>query len=131
MTVLVDTSVLIDHLRGHPPAVAALRELVRSGRPRVASVLTRTEILRGLPARQRTVWQGLAGILTWLPVDVAIADRAGELAATYRRSHGSIDLVDHLLAATAEHHGAELWTRNVRRFPSLSGLRPPYDDPAG
>jgi predicted nucleic acid-binding protein len=51
VTVLVDTSVFVDHLRGYPPATGALRELVRHGRPRVASVLTRTEILRGLPPR--------------------------------------------------------------------------------
>lgn len=129
MTVLVDTSVLVDHLRGHPPAVQALRELVQSGRARVASVLTRTEILHGLPPRQVHTWERLASVLTWLPVDLAIADRAGDLAQRYRKSHSTIDVVDHLIAATAEQHRAELWTRNVRHFPSLPGLRPPYDDP--
>jgi predicted nucleic acid-binding protein len=126
VTVLLDTSVLVDHLRGHPPATEALRELVRGGRPRVASVLTRTEVLRGLPRRQLPAWTGLADVLTWLPVDVAVADRAGQLAAQYRRSHGSIDAIDYLIAATAELSGSELWTRNVRHFPSLPGLRPPY-----
>ncbi|MDP9407043.1 MAG: type II toxin-antitoxin system VapC family toxin [Actinomycetota bacterium] len=126
MTVLVDTSVLVDHLRGYPPASEALRALVRDGRPRVASVLTRTEILQGLPARQRPAWAALAGLLTWLPVDLAVADRAGELAAQFRRSHSSIDPVDHLIAATVELAGAELWTRNVRHFPSLPGLAAPY-----
>ncbi len=130
MTVLVDTSVLVDHLRGHPPATQALQQLVRSGRPRVASVLSRTEILHGLPPRQVAAWDRLAAVLTWLPVDIVVADRAGDLAQRYRRSHRSIDVVDHLIAATAEHHRAELWTRNVRHFPSFAGLRPPYDDAA-
>lgn len=130
MTVLVDTSVLVDHLRGHLPATRALHELVHSGRPRVASVLTRTEVLRGLPPRQSAAWERLAAVLTWLPVDLVVADRAGDLAQHYRRSHAAIDIVDHLIAATAEHHRAELWTRNVRHFPSFPGLRPPYDDPA-
>jgi predicted nucleic acid-binding protein len=126
VTVFVDTSVLVDHLRGYAPATNALRALVRKGRPRVASVLTRTEILRGLPARQRPAWAALADLLTWLPVDLAVADRAGELAGQFRLSHSSIDAVDYLIAATAELTGAELWTRNVRHFPSLPGLTPPY-----
>lgn len=127
MTVLVDTSVLVDHLRGYSPATGALRELLRQGRPRCASVLSRTEILRGLPSRQFPAWNALAGTLTWLPVDLVVADRAGELAARFRRSHHTIDPVDYLIAATAELTAAELWTRNVRHFPSLPGLRPPYE----
>lgn len=127
MAVLVDTSVLVDHLRGYPPATDALRGLILRGRPRTASVLTRTEILRGLPQRQLPSWSSLADILTWLPVDVAVADRAGELADQFRRSHAAVDLVDYVIAATAELSGADLWTRNVRHFPSLPGLRPPYE----
>lgn len=127
MTILVDTSVLVDHLRDYSPATEALRGLVRQGRPRCASVLTRMEILCGLPQRQIPAWNALASTLTWLPVDVSVADRAGELAARYRRSHHSIDPVDYLIAATAELTAADLWTRNVRHFPSLPGLRPPYE----
>jgi predicted nucleic acid-binding protein len=128
MTVLVDTSVLVDHLRGHPPATRALQDLVRSGRPRAASVLTRTQILHGLPPRQSSGWERLAALLAWLPVDLTVADLAGDLAQRYRRSHSSVDIVDHLIAATAEHHGAQLWTRNVRHFPSFPGLRSPYNE---
>lgn len=128
MTVLIDTSVMVDHLRGHAPATQALQQLVRSGRSRVASVLSRTEILHGLPPRQAVAWERLSSVLTWVPVDVDVADRAGDLAQRYRRSHSSIDIVDHLIAATAEQHRAELWTRNVRHFPSFASLRPPYDD---
>ena len=126
MTVLLDTSVLVDHLRGYSPATEALHALVRSGRPRVASVLTRTEVLRGLPDRQANAWNALASIMTWLPVDTHVADRAGELAARYRRGHATVDLADYLIAATAERAAADLWTRNVRHFPVFPDLRPPY-----
>ena len=126
MTVLVDTSVLVDHLRGYAPATESLALLIREGRPRAASVLSRTEILRGVPQRQLPAWSALADVLTWLPVDMTVADRAGDLADRFRRSHASIDIVDFLIAATVELTGADLWTRNVRHFPSLPGLRPPY-----
>lgn len=45
MTVLVDTSVLIDHLRGHRPAREALEAAVGRGELLVASVLTKVEVL--------------------------------------------------------------------------------------
>ncbi len=125
-SVLVDTSVFVDQLRGHPPASAALSGLLLGDTRVVASVLTRTEILRGLPPRQRAAWKGLADLVVWLPVDSTLADRAGEFAAHYRLSHGSIDLVDYVIAATAERAAAQLWTRNVRHFPMLPGLTEPY-----
>jgi hypothetical protein len=64
--------------------------------------------------------------LTWVPVDEVIARLAGSLAAAYRRSHSGIDAIDYLIAATATVVGAELLTTNVRHFPMISGLTPPY-----
>ena len=45
-----------------------------------------------------------------LPATDMIAHRAGELRRCYRRSHGSISLVDYLIAATAQVHGLEIVT---------------------
>jgi predicted nucleic acid-binding protein len=45
-----------------------------------------------------------------LPATDIIAHRAGELRRCYRRSHGSISLVDYLVAATAQVHGLEIVT---------------------
>lgn len=64
--------------------------------------------------------------MDWLPVSEEVADRAGGLARRYRRSHGSIDVIDYLIAATAQHHEADLWTRNVRHFPMFDALKAPY-----
>jgi hypothetical protein len=44
---LLDTSVVVDHLRGYGPATALLEELVRSHESVVASELTRFELLAG------------------------------------------------------------------------------------
>jgi len=62
----------------------------------------------------------------WIDVDREIAERAGELARAYRRSHPGIDLVDYVIAATAELSGATLLTRNVKHFPMIDGLVAPY-----
>jgi predicted nucleic acid-binding protein len=45
---------------------------------------------------------------------------------TYRQSHGGVGIADYLIGATAELHGAELATLNVRHFPMFPGLRPPF-----
>lgn len=52
--------------------------------------------------------------------------RDGELMRTYRRSHVGVGTADYLIAATAEVHGAELATLNVRHFPMFPDLRPPF-----
>jgi predicted nucleic acid-binding protein len=68
----------------------------------------------------------LFGILRLLDVSDAVARRAGEMLRTYRRSHPGIDLVDYAVAATAEIHAAQLATLNVKHFPMVEGLAPPY-----
>jgi predicted nucleic acid-binding protein len=55
-----------------------------------------------------------------------IAARAGEHLRRYRRSHQGIDLVDYVIAATAELHEATLATLNVRHFPMFEGLGSPW-----
>lgn len=126
MTIVVDTSVLIDHLRGHEPARRALRGLVVSGERLAGAVLTRTEILAGLRPDEYEATSALLGAIDWVPVDEAVADRAGELARRFLRSHPAVDTVDYVIAATAEALDATLWTLNVRHFPMFTGLRPPY-----
>lgn len=127
MTVVLDTSVLVDHLRGFPPAVAALRALWERGEVLAASVLTRVELMVGTTSRQERAYREISRLVEWVPVTLALADRAGTHAASYGRSHGGIDPVDVVIAATVESLGASLWTRNVRHFPMYPDLRPPYE----
>lgn len=123
---LVDTSVAVDHLRGHAPATELLSELTRSDEPLVASELVRFELLAGVRASERDRLETFFGALTWVPVTEAVAREAGELAQRHRRSHTGIDDVDYLIAATALLLEADLLTTNVRHFPMLRGLRLPY-----
>ena len=55
-----------------------------------------------------------------------IARRAGELGRRWDRHRPGIALADLVIAATAEHLGAELATTNVRHFPMFPELAPPY-----
>jgi predicted nucleic acid-binding protein len=126
MTILVDTSVLIDHLRGHESARAALRQAIGEGQRLIGSVLTKVEVLAGVRPGEAAKTRRLLAVLHWVAVDEALAEDAGLLANRYLRSHPGVDLVDYVIAATAERERARLWTRNLKHFPMLPDLTAPY-----
>ena len=106
---LVDSDVFVDHLRG---AVA-----LAPGRHRLHySVVTRAELFAGNTATNLT--SQLLAPFRELPVDRAVAERAGRVA----REFGT-RLPEALIAATALEHGLGLVTRTVRHFESIRGPR--------
>lgn len=108
-SVLVDTDIFIDHLRGAAE--------LKSGRHRIHySVVTRAELFAGSSATAK-VAQLLAPFRE-LPVDRAVAERAGRI----NRQTG-IRMPDALIAATALEQGLGLATRNRRDFEPVGGLR--------
>lgn len=122
---LFDTDVLIEHLRGNEQATALL--LDSSSRAQAAcSVLTRFELLAGMRSDERSRIRQLLDSLTNLEVSLEVANRAGEWARQYRTSHEGISSFDYMIAATAELHGADLLTRNVKHFPMYGDLEPPF-----
>jgi len=106
---LIDSDVLVDHLRG-------VHRLVRSGDRLHCSVITRAELFAGNGTEEGRV-RRLLEPLRELPVDRAIAERAGRL----RRLSG-LRTPDALIAATAIEHALTLVTRNRRDFASVKGL---------
>jgi predicted nucleic acid-binding protein len=125
VTALVDTSVLIDYLRGND-AAAELLERERVAAPLHASEITRLEVLAGMRPAEESATQSLLATLIWHPVDEQIAERAGELGRQWLPSHHNIDSADLAIAATALTTGSRLLTLNVRHFPMFAGLKPPY-----
>lgn len=121
---LFDTSVLIAHLRGDERATDLLTSVESD--ERLASVMARVEIEGGMRSGERAQVASLFSVMRLLPVTDATARRAAEHLRRYRRSHAGIDLVDYVVAATAELHGAQLATLNVRHFPMFKGLRRPW-----
>jgi hypothetical protein len=65
----------------------------------------------------------LFSVIRLLPVTDAIARRVAEHLHRYRRSLTAIDVVDCVVAATAELHEAQLATLNARHFPMFNGRR--------
>jgi predicted nucleic acid-binding protein len=125
MTVLVDTSVIIDYLRGDLRAEEVL-ESHRSLAPLHASEITRLEVLAGMRPNEEGGTRSFLSIFVWHPVDTLIAERAGEIGRRWLASHRAIDSADLAIAATAMITGCELLTCNVKHFPMFAGLKKPY-----
>lgn len=125
MTALVDTSVLIDYLRGHERAATVL-ERERAAAPLFASEITRLEVLAGMRVAEEDSTRALLATLRWLPVDSDVAEEAGALGRRWLPSHHTIDSADLAIAATAIRTDSRLLTRNIRHFPMFPGLRSPY-----
>ena len=95
---LLDTNILIDHLRGKPAAVALMQDRVGES---ATSSLTVAELYQGVrEGPERTSLAALEASLTVLPVTEEIARQGGLHSRQYRSSHGA-GLIDCMIAATA------------------------------
>lgn len=125
MTTVVDTSVLIDALRGRKAASGLLRTEAAVEQLH-ASELTRLEILAGMRRGEEATTAALLATMLWHPVDGEAADRAGALGRRCLPGNRGIAAADLAIAATADLLGARLLTRNVKHFAMFEGLEPPY-----
>jgi predicted nucleic acid-binding protein len=120
-SILLDTSVLIDVLRGRP-AAERLRALRRSGDDPFLCAINVEELARGLrPVEAPALAHLLAGLRM-----APLGRREGELAGNWRRTYASKGITlsqsDCLVAAAAASIGGRLATGNVKDFP-MADLR--------
>jgi len=113
---LLDSNVLIQHLRGHQPTTALLTRLALEGQLGIAAI-SRTEVLAGMRERERGATLRFLNALACYAVDKPVADLAGEWLRRYRQQGVTLDVPDVLIAATARHHDLVLLTYNPRHFP--------------
>jgi len=113
---LLDSNILILHLRERPEITALLTRWGKEGTLYI-SVATRTEIVAGMRPHEEERTLELLDSLENLPVDEAIADRAGRLIYQYARQGIQLSFADALIAATALEHDLTLATTNPKHFP--------------
>ncbi len=117
---LLDTGIVIRHLRGEGRVVALLRELGKRERLAISSI-TRLEIRAGMHPDEAYVTQKLLNRFLTIDLDRTIADRAGDFIQKYRLQNRSISVPDAIIAATAITRQLTLVTLNEKDFP-MSGL---------
>ena len=113
---LLDSTVLIDALRGRP-AAARLAALRRTGMEPWACVISVEEIWRGLRPGEEMAARRLFNGLRLAPLGVSAGMRAGAWRQAYARRGVTLYQADCLIAAAAAGVNAALATANVDDFP--------------
>jgi predicted nucleic acid-binding protein len=122
---LLDTVILVDLLRGHPPAISWLEG--QSEQLGLSPVVW-LEIIEGAASKlDQTRALRLLNRFERIEVAPADFDWAIREALALRLSH-NIDMMDCLIAASAHRLGLPLFTRNFKHFQPLIGslARKPY-----
>lgn len=117
---LLDTSVLIEHLRGRPGAAEFFARL--PSKP-LLSVVSVAEVFAGAgdDEEDRRRLDQFLGSFEVIPLTSDLARTAGLLC----RAHGT-RLPDAMIAATAQERNATLLTFNLRDFQMLERVQQPY-----
>jgi predicted nucleic acid-binding protein len=117
MTLLLDTTILIDALRHRQGRRELLAKTVHQGHRLATTTINLAEIYAGMrPVEEARTKMFLDG-LEYYPVTAAIARRAGRLKWEWSRKGRTLSLDDMLIAAAALEHGLTLMTDNRMDFP--------------
>lgn len=114
---LLDTTVLIAHLRGDRDVTELLLSLLQRGHALCVSCVNVAEVERGLRSKERREAEALLDRLDFLTTTKEAAVRAGRYQADWAPKGKTVHLADALIAGTARAHGAVLLTDNVADFP--------------
>lgn len=114
--VLLDTTVLIDALRGRS-AADRVRSLRRRGDMPFTSAINVEELIRGIKKGEEKVVARLLSGLRVAPLGFEEGRRAGEWRRRYASRGVTLSQADCLIAAAADSLGAMLATGNPKDFP--------------
>lgn len=113
---LIDTDILVDHLRGETKATDTLHSLFMEAEPLFSSVICEAEIFANLRPDEVEAAESLFRYIKTLPVDSKVARQAGAYRQRFAKSH-RVEVPDALIAATAKLNRAKLVTRNKKHYP--------------
>lgn len=116
MTILLDSSIIIDALRRRPKALRTLQQMTNRGYTFAASVINVAEVYAGVrPEEEERTARFFEGCDIY-PVPLETAKRAGYLRNRAARRGLTLELDDMIIAATALELRLTLWTDNVKDF---------------
>ena len=113
---LIDTDVLIDHLRGVEKAYRFMQEIESRESAVFYSVISKAEIYSGIMPEEEESVASLFEAMGEVPVDGRVAEDAGRYRKAFLASHKLL-LPDALIAASTKRVGAILITLNKKHYP--------------
>jgi predicted nucleic acid-binding protein len=113
---LLDSDVIIWHLRGRKEVTDVLRDLQRFGLP-ACCALSVLEIQLGVKKGEEEKTDRFLKSLRILDVDMEIASKAAQLIRRHKARGVTLDLPDSVIAATCILHELILVTYNTKHYP--------------
>ena len=125
---ILDTSFLIDLIKGEKDAVDLKEKLAQRKETCRASSITLFELWTGVTSSNRSQEEKARVInasieLPLVNISGQIARKAGEINGMLIKSGEQIDAMDTIIAATALLEDDTLLTRNAKHFSRIKGLR--------
>lgn len=125
--ILIDTSVLIDHLRKSNKEKSLLFKIVEKYDLFISTVSI-FEMYAGASDQRKTRdIQIILGILESLPFSLEIAQKAGQLYLDLKKENLILEIRDLFIGATAIIHNLPLLTFNRKHFERIKEI-PLFDD---
>jgi hypothetical protein len=113
---LLDTDVIIWHLRGRKVVTEVLRDLQRFGLP-ACSALSVLEVQLGVKKGEEENTDRFLKSLRIFDVDLEIASKAAQLIRRFKAKGVALELPDSVIAATCILHDLILVTYNTKHYP--------------
>lgn len=122
-TYLLDTSVIIDVLRGVRRRAEMIERLLEDGHSLACTAINVAEVFSGMRPRERGPTVSLLASLEHFDITRELAEEAGTLRREWAKRGRTLALPDCLIAAAALRHGLVLVTDNEKDFPMTDLLR--------
>ena len=119
---LLDTTVLIDYLRGNAEVRTRLRALTENGHQLCICAINVAELAAGLREEERVATERFLSALSYIDLTFDIAKTAGAYRYAFARRGTAYKITDLLIGAAAFAHDAVLLTDNVKDF-QIPGLQ--------
>ena len=121
MAYLIDSDVLIWHLRGHEPTVQLLRTLAQGSREEKVvslgcSVVSVFEVRVGMHPEEKASTEKLLSALERYPVGEGIAQKAADYYRAFAKQGITLHIADLIIAATAAEYELTLVSYNWEHF---------------
>jgi hypothetical protein len=115
-SVLIDTDIAIDYLRGSGEAARLLEQLWNNNMAHL-SILSVYELYAGMRATEKEATEDFINACNIEPVTMQMAKKAGDIYRHWRGKGVTITSIDCLIVATAALKKHKIATRNKGRYP--------------
>lgn len=122
---LIDTDVLIDHLRGVEAATSFLEQKINDAHVYIAAI-TVAELFSGVrDGQEKLCLEQFLDLFNIVTIEQVVASKGGLFRRDYGKSHG-VGLADAIISASADSIAATLVTLNKKHFPMQNNILVPY-----